>query len=912
MSWKAGLKKTKCKDTYECEAYKSKIRYAKDNAVIRIKDYRDLKQYEKVLQKEKMNKDKNWQRDRYHEQEKTKAEEAISKQSSEALLREVLSCNLAVKDLLDGEVEGKWKEFLCQSTEDESLADEFSDITNAGLSNIPSSSAASQFLARSLYDSDPIMFSRLMRTTRNDSGDVRPTPISEGEAALTSRPVSVNRNQSMSSLPGTPMITRPATGDSSSRLVDSVFLTGPKKRDILSLQKGESSDLPQTSIYPVAIGRSDGVPVKKAAVPSPTKRPSSLRSNAESVASSGSISGYSLTPEILYITSKDPDVVTDILPSFCFPNGVDTTVTDAFGGKNPSSSLGNTMPARVETQEQGESIKPKYFVFQLSGNNRSQHGVCMRISRRFGDKTPFSPIVYTSYCLCVITSSPFFLFLFDILAAFLTAGGLDMAEPLDSVGEGMLTELNLKPLLDFSAKLLRQSVPGYGMELRYTVSVKGRNEEVTLIRRQEHEVYASSLDSLINQSDEVTNSVEFCFYTLEWALPVLLSHVPLKEVLFVLGCMLTEMKVIVKCKDIGVLSACVMALLGLIRPLTWSCPYIVILPESLRDYLESPVPLVVGVVTTPLSENAEYLQPTSGTVVIDINLKKVNLDPADVVYSHTLKLPYTDTLLPKLRPFGEAITKLARQKQRSSKVQVKAEVRDSSVKQRIRGEFEQRSSPRHASPRNAAPSLRFPDLDFGSPKGSPTSQRRSLQRTQQTGGIVSSPKIAGSDSPQARRRKSTTQAIKSVHAVAAQNLMKKYSSDSNADCKLVLGDGKLCSFGQENPNSNSGLVSSDQCEVKKSSSLVSDLSEGREAVEVDQSAQLISAVVGFSNCLAGHMTQIADTAIKLSWDNKAVRRQARYDLRNTPVYKRIYELYMCFCVIYFICLARKIVFRRQY
>jgi hypothetical protein len=83
---------------------------------------------------------------------------------------------------------------------------------------------------------------------------------------------------------------------------------------------------------------------------------------------------------------------------------------------------------------------------------------------------------------------------------------------------------------------------------------------------------------------------------------------------------MTEMQVVVICQNLRVLSACVFSLLLLLRPLNWAGPVIVALPMSLHTYLESPVPLIVGVQQLP--ENFSFVQgmvlvaPSTNTVCL--------------------------------------------------------------------------------------------------------------------------------------------------------------------------------------------------------------------------------------------------------------------------------------------------------
>uniref|UniRef100_A0A7S3NPM9 PDZ domain-containing protein n=1 Tax=Aureoumbra lagunensis TaxID=44058 RepID=A0A7S3NPM9_9STRA len=87
---------------------------------------------------------------------------------------------------------------------------------------------------------------------------------------------------------------------------------------------------------------------------------------------------------------------------------------------------------------------------------------------------------------------------------------------------------------------------------------------------------------------------------LEWALPTLLKRLRLGIVLKALAALLAEVTVVVECQDEAELSACVLALLTLAKPLHPAGPLIVVLPSRFDDYLDSPVPVLVGVQRAPI------------------------------------------------------------------------------------------------------------------------------------------------------------------------------------------------------------------------------------------------------------------------------------------------------------------------
>ena len=79
-----------------------------------------------------------------------------------------------------------------------------------------------------------------------------------------------------------------------------------------------------------------------------------------------------------------------------------------------------------------------------------------------------------------------------------------------------------------------------------------------------------------------------------WALPTFLSSIPMDKLVWILSLLLTETKVIVVGHETGMISCAVLGLLAMLRPLEWISPVIPMLPFKLMDFIESPVPIVAG------------------------------------------------------------------------------------------------------------------------------------------------------------------------------------------------------------------------------------------------------------------------------------------------------------------------------
>lgn len=94
----------------------------------------------------------------------------------------------------------------------------------------------------------------------------------------------------------------------------------------------------------------------------------------------------------------------------------------------------------------------------------------------------------------------------------------------------------------------------------------------------------------------------------DWALPTLLSWMPIETIVWTMSLLLSEVKLVVIGSEYGMVSCAVMGLLVLLRPLDWVSPVIPMLPIKLMDFIESPVPIMVGL---PISESEKVITAES-------------------------------------------------------------------------------------------------------------------------------------------------------------------------------------------------------------------------------------------------------------------------------------------------------------
>ncbi len=366
-----------------------------------------------------------------------------------------------------------------------------------------------------------------------------------------------------------------------------------------------------------------------------------------------------LEPKMIYNVGTDPDIESEALPWFCFPMGVKYIIS-----KSPFP--------------EDKKNTSKTFVFLLSGHTSSQFSISLTMSRSF--LIEFQGINYyisTEYCISAVTHLPFLSYISYLLQQCNHMGWIlhNLSQPLDenfSVKTSQdLTSIEAIQNIDELATRLRRLFVYYPCDdsdsilnaftpievkllLRNAVNSATSKGIIVSLRRDIQQLYYRHPNTnhgtlCVDRDREITYNV------LIWALPILLRHLPLSEIALVVGCALSEMRIVIHSPDLSVISGVLLTLVHLLRPFKWAGPIIVTLPHTLHTFLESPVPLILGMQSLPVGFTTE-----AGIVVVDAQERVVNLHPTDTVVSHTLILPKVSALITDLMSPAENILKLTR------------------------------------------------------------------------------------------------------------------------------------------------------------------------------------------------------------------------------------------------------------
>ncbi|KAG9154348.1 hypothetical protein Leryth_000784 [Lithospermum erythrorhizon] len=124
-----------------------------------------------------------------------------------------------------------------------------------------------------------------------------------------------------------------------------------------------------------------------------------------------------------------------------------------------------------------------------------------------------------------------------------------------------------------------------------------------------------------------------------WTTATICRVLSLENILALLSAVLLERQMVIICPNLGVLSAVVLSIIPIIRPFEWQSLLLPVLPAKMLDFLDAPVPFIVGV---------QHLPP-------DLKMKMDNLVQVNAVGNqirarHLPRLPRQKQLTLELAP----------------------------------------------------------------------------------------------------------------------------------------------------------------------------------------------------------------------------------------------------------------------
>ena len=216
-------------------------------------------------------------------------------------------------------------------------------------------------------------------------------------------------------------------------------------------------------------------------------------------------------------------------------------------------------------------------------------------------------------CYCFITRFPLFDFFFEVLWNIMAfervSRMMDVAEQSADASEIDLYHYIPRNIYEYVMKLLSvMNPPRFGDEI--SLNIDYSLPPVNYYRSKPEGVYP-----------------EYFQMSAEWALPPLLHWLSAKTIVWALSLLLSEVKLIIIGKDAATVSCAVIGLTALIRPFQWVSPMIPILPIKHLDFIESPVPIIAGIVLDNDSPTATAFR---GNAITPLNILRQCDDGDDV------------------------------------------------------------------------------------------------------------------------------------------------------------------------------------------------------------------------------------------------------------------------------------------
>jgi len=296
------------------------------------------------------------------------------------------------------------------------------------------------------------------------------------------------------------------------------------------------------------------------------------------------------------------------IPHFAFPSGVDVRALE------PGTSLSHQQEIMFAPLAALERVGAS-FVFLLSGSHTLLYGICvsksefvdvlpsMLLPRSAAAPTPAAPPAspaagtaaairaVTTRCYVFLTRFPFFHLHFEVMYSVLASERLDALQRMGGearevgAARAILREYYELPVPDEDKSSM--------FELSSTL------HHVKFSSPTGHE------DTLIGQ----------------WCLPPFTCLLSLPNIVTLLNAVMLERRIVFVSSNVGYLSACVLSVVPLLHPFIWQGAYVPVLPNNLREYLQAPVPYIMGVHEVPhkIAEFRRTLDEAIVVVLVDTN-----------------------------------------------------------------------------------------------------------------------------------------------------------------------------------------------------------------------------------------------------------------------------------------------------
>eukprot|EP01119_Soliformovum_irregulare_P017830 TRINITY_DN5357_c0_g1_i1.p2 TRINITY_DN5357_c0_g1~~TRINITY_DN5357_c0_g1_i1.p2 ORF type:complete len:578 (-),score=183.77 TRINITY_DN5357_c0_g1_i1:70-1803(-) len=328
-------------------------------------------------------------------------------------------------------------------------------------------------------------------------------------------------------------------------------------------------------------------------------------------------------PQVLfqYPPNEEKPLKHDFVANFCFPRGIEVVCHERTKSASDQLELMFGQFSKVEGTDSS-------FIFLISGEENILYGVCVLQPELITDYSSFvaAPPTLTSRgvcdffaprCYCFLSRFPFFSVHFEVLYSILARNRLRRISLAVGVQD---EEKKGESEIDLVKAYYQKEVPTESNGLKFNLPGELR-----------------SLEFVCPPGDEDRQMAE-------WGLVTLFKLLSLKNIMTLFTCVMLEKSIIFFSHDVGLLSACTLSIIPLLRPYVFQGPFIPVLPEEFLEFLESPVPYVIGATHLPEDLIRE------DKVIVDIDNDTITLPTTEIS-----KLPEQKKLMSSLEPYHEAI-----------------------------------------------------------------------------------------------------------------------------------------------------------------------------------------------------------------------------------------------------------------
>eukprot|EP00029_Vermamoeba_vermiformis_P010076 TRINITY_DN5233_c0_g1_i1.p1 TRINITY_DN5233_c0_g1~~TRINITY_DN5233_c0_g1_i1.p1 ORF type:complete len:524 (+),score=166.65 TRINITY_DN5233_c0_g1_i1:119-1690(+) len=370
-------------------------------------------------------------------------------------------------------------------------------------------------------------------------------------------------------------------------------------------------------------------------------------------------------PKILYRYPNDTKLEFQSLEDFCFPTGLNSSHVPKIEieDKYTKDLAAQKMPVRnLHIKNQQNS-----FIFTLTTEKKEiRYGICViddviqspsflsvRDEALQGPKHASSPNtnaprdtkgtnIFTrlrlagkqnttlrSYAYLFIASYPFFTLYFDLIYNILELDyctGIVATEV--TVAQQFTSETH--PVIKVLHKFHETPVPVSGKAFKFQIGngIEFRRPAIELA-----------------EEDELLS---------EYCLPILFHVLSEANILWILSAILLEKKIAFVSNNLRVLSSCVLSYVPLVRPFRLQSVVIPILPDKLLDFLEAPVPVMIGVPNADLIRRIR--DQFTDVIIVDIDRNRITC-PSDIKVPNISK---ATRLVSRIAPYYSQFQKVTK------------------------------------------------------------------------------------------------------------------------------------------------------------------------------------------------------------------------------------------------------------